>query len=589
MVASKKTEILGTKSLNQCDSIRLYNTETFKNPSIVSGFGLSESDVELLCSTPDATKVVEINTILSRFTEYDALKPDENLVFTFNNNVPGLLNGQGFDTIIFLFMGEILGYICLLNPVGRIVNQSGASTYDLKRTYSVNTIYLTLTSDGNGILVDKDMISLLNDLIPIAETTGRDLRGEENYDFATVKDIEGSIDRSSNYTIHLEEFLSGRDIFTDTTISTNLDTPGEINIYKLGIRRNLTLDSVYSSFEHHQIGYYKGDPSIYIWNDDGEYSIFSLTKFLGEYFDDDNTRPLSYTVNSEISKSEIFQVPYLYEGQQRPTISGFAGKYLICKLSGKQYLLDIDRQSGEDPYNHLYEKNKGWIKWKDPDTGKSYPVTDFSVDRTDPYCRVSLPEKDTWAWTRWTDVIEDVKSLSDTYSDSSVGVVGYNKIFTARYGQWHVTEDQIAKTYSGMTRSVVFAIEENDPFILNDKALIAWSKGTDSEGCDTITYTLYNNDGYYMTQKCYDNGSSLSDGESYGDRYTIYPSNSHKTVTFRVSSNHGTDASSPLEVQNSFFAGYRRGSLPITMDGFRIIGALAGLVFYRIGNTINYL
>ena len=97
MVASKKTEILGTKSLNQCDSIRLYNTETFKNPSIVSGFGLSESDVELLCSTPDATKVVEINTILSRFTEYDALEPDENLVFTFNNNVPGLLNGQGFE------------------------------------------------------------------------------------------------------------------------------------------------------------------------------------------------------------------------------------------------------------------------------------------------------------------------------------------------------------------------------------------------------------------------------------------------------------------------------------------------------------
>ena len=124
------------------------------------------------------------------------------------------------------------------------------------------------------------MISLLNNLIPIAETTGRDLRGEENYDFATVKDIEGSVDRSSNYTIHLEEFLSGRDIFTDTTISTNFDTPGEINIYKLGIKRNLTLDSVYSSFEHHQIGYYKGDPSIYIWNDDGEYSIFSLTSSL---------------------------------------------------------------------------------------------------------------------------------------------------------------------------------------------------------------------------------------------------------------------------------------------------------------------
>ena len=588
MVASKKTEILGTKSLNQCDSIRLYNTETFENPSIVSGFGLSESEVVLLRSIPDATKVIEINTILSRFTEYDVIKPSKDLIFTFNNNIPGLLNGQGFDTIIFLFMGEVLGYMSLLNPVGKIVSQNG-ETYDLKRSYTVNTIYLTLTSDGNGILVNKDLISLLNELIPIAETTGRDLRGEENYNFATVKDIEGSVNRHSNYTIHTEEFLSGRDIFTDTTIASNLGVNGELTMYKLGIKRNLILDNVYSSFEHHQIGYYKGDPSLYIWNDDGRYSIFSLTKLLGEYFDDSNTRPLSYTINNEISKSETFQVPYLLMGQVRPTIVGFAGKYLICRLSGKQYLLDIDRQSGEDPYNPLYEKNKGWIKWKDPDTGTMIPITDFLVDRTDPYCKIILPEKDTWEWTHWTDVVESVKSLSDTYSDSSVGVVGYNKSFTAKYGQWHVTEDMITKTYSGMTRSLVMAIEENDPFVLNDRALITWSEGVDSDGCNTITYTLYNNDGYYMTQRCYDNGASSSDGESYGENYIVYPSNSTKSVTFRVSSTNDVAASSPLDIQNSFFAGYRRGSLPITMDGFKVIGALAGLVFYRIGNTINYL
>lgn len=578
MAASKITEILGTKGLSSCDSIRVYNSLTFKKESIAKeGLGLTDGELSILLQTPTVENIREINSILERHLEY-SIVPNVGGQFTFNNDRLNVINGEGFDTIIFLSYSELLGFMVLVNPVGVNQDYSNRTSYDLKRTYKLKKVILTLGSTGDEIRVDQDTIQLLGDAKTNAETVGRDLSGKENYNYATVRDL-GSIGTLSNYTIHLGDALTStmaKNVFTDTTISRIKGD--EFSMAKLDIKKNLTLDVAYTNFPHHQIGYYRGDPSLFVWNDDAQYSIFSLTTTLGELFGESNDRPYSYTVNDKVSNTEIFQVPILHEEYGRPTIEYFSGKYVVVKSGTLRYLLDIDRQDGELDQS-LGSLNRGWLKYKDPDDGELYLQTNFVVDRLCPRNRVW---QGTWSWQRWNEAVGDVNFLSDTYIDSNVAVIGNNKTVVGKIGSWIILEDTESKVYSSMGKSLTMALEEPDPIVINDQSLLCVEE---SEEDNSVTYTLYNGQGYYITDIARVRLGITADNESRGVPYK----SSSDIVTFKTTSTYSSPASSPLELHRSFFGNYRRNVLPSTMDGFKIIGAFHGLIFYRIGNTVNYL
>lgn len=578
MAASKITEILGTKGLSSCDSIRVYNSSTFKKESIAKeGLGLTDGELSILLQTPTVENIREINSILERHLEY-FIVPNVGGQFTFNNDRLNVINGEGFDTIIFLSYSEVLGFMVLVNPVGVNQDYSNRTSYDLKRTYKLKKVTLTLSSTGDEIRVDQDTIQLLGDAKTNAETVGRNLSGKENYNYATVRDL-GSIGTLSNYTIHLGEALTStraKNIFTDTTISRIKGN--EFSMAKLDIKKNLTLDVAYTNFPHHQIGYYRGDPSLFVWNDDAQYSIFSLTTTLGELFGESNDRPYSYTVNDKVSNTEMFQVPILHEEYGRPTIEYFSGKYVVVKSGTSRYLLDIDRQDGELDQS-LGSLNRGWLKYKDPDDGELYLQTNFVVDRLCPRNRVW---QGTWSWQRWNEAVGDVNFLSDTYIDSNVAIIGNNKTVIGKIGSWIILEDAESKVYSSMGKSLTMALEEPDPIVINDQSLLCVEENEEE---NSVTYTLYNGQGYYITDMARVRLGITADNES---REVPYKSSSD-IVTFKTTSTYSSPASSPLELHRSFFGNYRRNVLPSTMDGFKIIGAFHGLIFYRIGNTVNYL
>ena len=86
MAASKITEILGTKGLSSCDSIRVYNSSTFKKESIAKeGLGLTDGELSILLQTPTVENIREINSILERHLEY-FIVPNVGGQFTFNND-----------------------------------------------------------------------------------------------------------------------------------------------------------------------------------------------------------------------------------------------------------------------------------------------------------------------------------------------------------------------------------------------------------------------------------------------------------------------------------------------------------------------
>lgn len=582
MAASKKTEILGTKGLSSCDSIRVYNQASFKKSNIVDGLGMGKGEVDLLLSEPSSDNILEINEVLSKYSEFEVVK-GESGHFTFDNDKLNVINGEGFNVIIFLSYSEVLGFMWLVNPVGTSQDYSTRQSYDLKRIYKLRFVEIELTSEGRELKVDQHTIQLRNDLKLNASVIGRDLSGNKNYNFTQVKDLTDKVGKLSNYTIHVGTALSSpraMNIFTDQTITRIYK--GNVQMSKLDFRRNLVLDNAFESFQNHQIGYYHGDPALFIWDDEGHYSIFSLTITLGELFNEENDRAYAYTVNDSVSLSEIFQVPILDERQGRPKIKHFAGKYVTVESGGLRYLLDIDRQDGELDGQSLGEANKGWLKYKDDVSGEYRLQSQFVVDQS---CPVSKVWKGPWSWQNWDDVVGDIPFLTNTWVDSSAAVISNGKEVAGKSGEWVILEGPDSKTYSSFEKSLSMALEENDPIIVNDQTLITWKTGVDEEGRTTETYTLYNSPGYYRTQTFYDRFTLDSDLETRGEPFR----ESTQTITLRTSSSYTSPASSPLELARSFLGNYRRNVLPETLEGFKIIGAFHGLVFYRIGNTINYL
>lgn len=640
MAASKLVELLGTQGLSESSSILVYNSNTFKDPKKISGLGITEDQAKLLSSVPNTSTINNIYSILIGMDEYSTISPLEGslgLDFVFNNNQLSIVGGEGFDTIIFLSLEQIIGYVVLVSPVGYSVKVN-SSRYSLKKEYTVDTIKIHVDS-SNKIRVDEDEIDLIDEVE--SKDSSRDYSGESSDRYTSVKKLSGLKINAGSYDKRINSILKSsgeKNIFTDTFFS-NISPEKNITCTKLNLKKNIVLPSIYDNLDNYQVGFYNGDIVLYLWSrQTPKYAIISLTKTLEDIFNDSELRyyPLVYTpARSDkkgklISNSDVYTVPDLLG--ETMEISYFAGNYVIVKDSeGISYIFDINRQSGYDT-----ENNPGWVidnyestgqidyykwdgndkDWKKITTGipnevhiytrfdyipesekvvgirgsKPNYLNIFSIDRLS-LSAEPLPLT-TLSWQTYIEGIQEFPDISNTYVDAEL-LLSEGCSLVGKAGDWCIflKPDDSSYIYSNLTKSIKVGIEEPTPIIINNQVLLTYS----SKG-NKWQYVLYDEPGDYITlsaaKRIYkwneSKGVNIVTNETRDDGYYVYtPSRSSYNV-LQITAG-GEFISSPMTIQASFLSYYRRNLLPKTMEGFRIIGAIGGIIYYKIGNTINYL
>lgn len=605
MVASKITELLGTRGLENSNRLVVYNSNTFGNSDIVESLGLQEKEALILQTEATLSTLQTIYDILIQHKEFAPLVKNENEEFIFHNETINSINGQGFNTIIFLADEEIIGYTILLQTQADTISTDENEDNSLNRWFGIGTVIITISSDGSEIRVDKDNISLYNNVI------NEELRiyyGDKNYNFSKKKDLV-NLRTNNNYNIYLSSVLNGdpaHDFFTDTTIA-KVSARGTVEMSKLNFRKNLELGDEYTNFNHEQIGYYEGDPSIYVWDDFGNYSIFSLTKIIdfGE-----EVRPLPYTVPKVgISKTKIYTLPIINKDKEQ-SIEYFAGKYISVLSGDLRYILEIPTQSWIRDFKYSGYSSIDYYRWNGleweeailgvtsediysnfgiiPESKKTVGtiigignkpyLNKFILDSMDKRNKIIRLEDLTWQ--SYKKAVEDCSDLSNTYIDFDAirqrGIIPIRK-----HGDWFIFKDTNEQTlvYTNMTKAIKMRSDEKQPIFVNNQTLIA----RESDG----SYIIYDQPGYYITKTCKDfltlNKSDIS-MDSFGISYRTY--SNAEMIDNSIQFNN---ADSPILVQKSFLSSYRRNILPSTLSDFKIIDAFAGLIYYRINNKINYL
>jgi hypothetical protein len=600
MVTSKIVRLLGTTGINRSNKILVYNSATFTKSRIVGLLGMGEDEAKFLTLNPEPDTIDNIYEILIRHNEFLVMEDQGSGHYLFNNDNYNCISGEGFDTMIFLSDDEIIGYIVLLEAQG-VSKLTTEYPYTIKRTYTVKNINIYINSEDGSVRVDQDTIRLLDNIPEDLTTIPGFITKSDIGDYDTVK--------NGNYSYHVNNLLKSsrtKETITDTTFAKI--TGDTYKLLKLDLERNIILGSEYSDFKHEQIGYYKGDPCLYVWNDNCEYSIFSLTITLDKLFGLNSRTPKPYTYprrdqrSNMISATNIYKIPVLEENEDM-SIDYFAGHYAVVKVGDLRYLFDIDLQESGDVVG---KDNKGWVADSLEDTGNiiSYIYQDgewipsgftaektikdlslylnptegvvigckeyekiltnrFILDTLDPY---NMPFKFSMdEWQNQNEAIKDYCGLSDTYSDIE-WVILSDSVPIKKIGEWIVfeNEDESTLTYRNMTKTVKFRIDE-EPIVINDNVLL---------GRNDNTYTLYNNSGYYVS-KLASNLTTLNNKTEFNRTYKLSP----RTFTGTV----------PIEITGSFLNNFRRNVLPETLEDFKIIGALSGIIYYRIGNMINYL
>lgn len=571
MVASKKVELTGTSSIYNCDSLLVYNTETFKDLDMIDNNMRIGREIASIIANPSISHINDIYNTLISMEVFDIIIPNNEGYYIFNNDNLNYIRGEGFDTIIFLLKGEILGYIQLLDPCG-YYKFTRDEKFDISRSYTMRQVVIGISSEeeNKGVITDQDLdedgnfiLNRINLLTDISLTSEKSILGKHTYEYPTAKELLSKTYGYGVYNINVNSILkenTPKNIFTDTTIF-HIDG-NKIYSSKLGIHSNVQLDSIYYSYKHTQVGLYKGDISLYIWNDDCQYSIFSLTKTLGDLFKEKDLihSPCPYTIPRKgVSNTEIYTIPILDEFNEQ-YIKYFSGRYAVVKQRRgelKEYLFDIELQT--------------WIK----------PGSDFLLDRFDINEKVTIFENNSWITLK--DSIKDIPEISNIYINNQAEISSNSGQVVGKFGDWivfyNISEESYV--YTNMTKAIKMSIKEEDPIVINNQVLMTKTKT--SEG---YLFTLYDSPGYYITPIFYDsikkgNDISITSPEIYTDHW-ILQDNLHSLLIPEKG-----DVTSLLS--KSIFSPFRRNVIPETLEGLEIIGAIGGIIFYRIGNIINYL
>ena len=591
------TYMLGAGKLVDCEYVLVYNTESFSkraNDLYVDGISISKSNfLPLLSKTPDKRgiheavakilnvknnsgelvyNVSEVNRSTDRSSKYYS-------DFIVSNRKDSIVGPDGFNVIVYLcsnggFELVPIGFSTFLEPQGSSVfTESGK--YMIRKNYYVRNLHIYIGFD-NQLLFDTEKLNLLDNLSSTANLSKRDLRGTENWNYASVSSAKGKVGHVERplYTNRIYSTVSGRGqyIFSDTN-SFILDRNNKvIEKTKLCINKNLHVDRFNNAFGNYQLGFYKGDPALYVWNIGNNYSIYSLARknLVG------NTVMYTNPVNTGrlILNSSVYRLPS-YDINYKSKIEFFSGNLVQTAHTNNETgevvrkVFNLDLQDNRDNDN-----NAGWMNFGD-DLALLDPLDIKNQVRTTKKLIFATKEEAEKSIPELTDIHFDLGRYS---SECSINVEG-------KRGEWfiigHPTID--IKILTNMTKTVLIRSSElGGVMFINNQVLIV--KNPNPDRLSEITYTLFDSDGKFMTSGAsdylstyYNNLDALKEYKVPGNRKRLMVDNSINSTN------------SILDLQRSFLAYFRRNTLPTSLTDFEIIGGLCGLVFYRLGSLVNYL
>ena len=139
-----------------------------------------------------------------------------------------------------------------------------------------------------------------------------------------------------------------------------------------------------------------------------------------------------------------------------------------------------------------------------------------------------------------------------------------------RFGDWLVfSGTDSSYTYVNLNKAVKFSTGDEDPIVINNQILLGRTK---IPGVG-YRYTLYDTPGCYVTPLY----------------RSINPNDGWELQSESKSLIIHNEGDLPSMLPTSILSAYRRNVLPETLEGFKLIGSIGGIIFYRIGNLISYL
>lgn len=543
------TVVLGASKISESGRILAYNTKSFERLK-----DLIKYDSRLLSSYPHILSMIsesptrdnikEVIGILESLTDlsgttriYHYLDRQINLdkheyIWDISDKIlHKLVNTDGFDTIIFVSnLGAILGFTTFRGSQGNQIDNLRDTTYNIHKYYLTTKTKITVEF-GNKVSINSNTVKLLDSLITTAKLEGRYLTGTKLYDYTDVETILKQSKKGTSYTSHITKALHSKSekyIYTDTTSSII----HREELLKLGVLREGIEIPNLDNYTNFQLGYLKGDLSLYFWNSStGFFRVVSLTTT--------NLNNPRYYVG-EFSKIEK---PY--------TILGFSGNYCVTEKDGKKYLYDILKSMW------LSLSGGVVIDFADP-LSKIYTSKNSEFSSV-PEAKASLP------------FLSDIHLSLGKLTDRNTIKV-YLKV-----GSWVVFDLPFISGYAISNHSTTIFIDRSElenVIFINNRCLIM-RKGS--------KFFLVDEPGYHKTstlETTLANRGLLGLLLNYSEDWT------KKSEYSSIDLGNSTDWR--RNIQHSFLNLFRRNRMPVS-DKFNIISGMSGLLYYRIGNRINFL
>lgn len=588
------TYMLGAGKLVDCEYVLVYNTGSFIRRAedlYVDGISISKSNfLSILNNLPTKLNIHEVvRKILQiknssgesvyEVSEVNRSEPGSKYYsdFVVSNRKDNIVGPDGFNVIVYLYSrGGVelapIGYSIFLEPQGSSTfTESGE--YMIRKNYYVRNLHIYIGFD-NQLLFNTHKVDLIDNLSG-TDLSKRGLIGSKDYEYASVSAVKKSkiLANKPIYSNRLYDLTKGKGqyIFSDTN-SFILSKDGKVvSKTKLCINKNLHVDRFSNAFGNYQVGFYKGDPALYVWSINNDYSIYSLARknLVGNTVM--YTNPVSngrLMFNSSVHRLPNFDPNYssnieFFSGNLIQTFHTNDSGDIIRKV------FNLDLQDNLDNGD-----NTGWMDFGE-DTALLDPLDIRNQVRTTKRLVFSAREEALKAIPELTDVYFDLNRYS---GENSINVEG-------KRGEWfiigHPTID--IKILTNMTKTVLIKSSElGGVMFINNQVLI--TKNSNPDRLSEITYTLFDDDGSFMTVGASEYLSSYHSNIEMFKGYKV-PS-SRKRLMIDNSTN---STNSILDIQRSFLSYFRRNTLPVSLTDFEIIGGLCGLIFYRLGSQVNYL